>query len=188
MVTQELVQRLPKIELHCHLDGSLRLESLIDIAQTKNINLPSTEIETLHKLLTFSNKRGSLEDYLKAFEVTLSVMQTPEDLERIAFELIEDVAKENVKYIEVRYSPILHTEQGMTPSESIDAVKAGLEKGKKEFGVSSGIIICGIRNISPEASLKLADLTLPKIKALLGLILQVLRKTSLQSIIKKLFI
>lgn len=159
MVTQELVQRLPKIELHCHLDGSLRLESLIDIAQTKNINLPSTEIETLHKLLTFSNKRGSLEDYLKAFEVTLSVMQAPEDLERIAFELIEDVAKENVKYIEVRYSPILHTEQGMTPSESIDAVKAGLEKGKKEFGVSSGIIICGIRNISPEASLKLADLT-----------------------------
>ena len=90
----------------------------------------------------------------------MSVLQTPESLERTAFELIEDVAKENVRYIEVRYSPVLHTKRGMTPEESIEAVQKGLKKGKNVFGVQSGIIVCGIRNISPETSMKLAELTL----------------------------
>ncbi len=159
MVTKELVKRLPKVELHCHLDGSLRIETLINLAESDKIKLPSYDHDVLYKSLTFRDKRGSLEDYLQAFDVTLSVMQTPESLERIAFELIEDVAKENVKYIEVRYSPILHTKEGMHLAETIDAVKAGLKRGEKEFGVRSGIIVCGIRNISPETSLRLADLT-----------------------------
>ncbi len=85
-------------------------------------------------------------------------MQSPEALTRIAFELIEDVAAENVRYIEVRYAPILHTRLGMTLEEAVEAVRDGLIKGEKAFGVKSGIIICGIRHISPEASLKLADL------------------------------
>ena len=85
-------------------------------------------------------------------------MQTPDSLKRCAFELIEDVAQENVRYIEVRYSPILHTEHGMTMGESVEAVQKGLKIGEKEYGVRSGIIICGIRHISPEASLKLADI------------------------------
>ena len=86
-------------------------------------------------------------------------MQTPAALRRIAYELIEDVAKENVRYIEIRYSPILHTEKGMSLGESVEAVRKGLRRGRKDFGVESGIIVCGIRNISAEASLKLADLT-----------------------------
>jgi adenosine deaminase len=86
-------------------------------------------------------------------------MQTPESLERCAYELIEDVAKENVRYIEIRYSPILHTQKDMTPDDSVEAVRAGLLKAEKDYGVKSGIIVCGIRNISAEVSLKLADLT-----------------------------
>ena len=86
-------------------------------------------------------------------------MQTPAALRRIAYELIEDVAKENVRYIEIRYSPILHTEKGMSLGESVEAVREGLQRGRKDFGVESGIIVCGIRNISAAASLKLADLT-----------------------------
>ena len=156
----ELLQRLPKVELHCHLDGCLRVETILDLAQKDKVKLPSSDLETLHKALTIGDNRVSLEEYLERFDITLSVMQTPESLERIAFELIEDVAKENVRYIEIRYSPILHTKKGMTLSESVDAVKIGLEKGEKDFGVKSGIIICGIRNISPTVSLKLADLTL----------------------------
>ncbi len=159
MVSAELVKRLPKVELHCHLDGSLRVDSMIDMAQTDNITLPSMRPDDLFNKLSFKDKRGSLEEYLEAFDITLSVLQAPDNLERAAFELIEDVAEENVKYIEVRYSPILHTQQDMTPAESIDAVHAGLKRGEKEFGVQSGIIVCGIRNISPEISLKLADLT-----------------------------
>lgn len=155
----ELLKRLPKVELHCHLDGCLRIETIIDLAQKDKVKLPSHNIDELRKTLPIGDNRVTLEEYLERFDITLSVMQTPESLERVAFELIEDVSKENVRYIEIRYSPILHTKKGMSLGESIDAVKVGLKDGEKEFGVKSGIIICGIRNISPAVSLKLADLT-----------------------------
>ncbi|MBT3216067.1 MAG: adenosine deaminase [Candidatus Marinimicrobia bacterium] len=155
----ELLKKLPKVELHCHLDGSLRVKSILDLAQKQKVDLPSTHLDELTKILTIGKNRGTLEEYLARFEITLSVMQTPEGLERAAFELVEDAARENVRYIEIRYSPILHTEMGMTPDETVDAVKKGLKSAENEFGVKSGIIICGIRNISPEASLHLADLS-----------------------------
>ncbi len=159
-ITSELLQRLPKVELHCHLDGSLRPETMIDLAEKDKVELPASNAEGLHKVLAIGKNRGSLVDYINRFDVTLSVLQTPKALERAAYELIEDVAKENVRYIEIRYSPILHNLRGMTPDESIDAVLLGLKKAEKDFNVKSGIIVCGIRNISPEVSLKLADLTL----------------------------
>ncbi len=157
-ISHEMLQRLPKVELHCHLDGSLRVETVLDLADQQKVSLPHHDLEGLRSSLVIGEKRGSLEDYIKRFDITLSVMQFPESLERCAFELIEDVSKENVRYIEIRYSPILHTQNGMTLGETVEAVQRGLTKGKKEFGVRSGIIICGIRHISPEASLKLADI------------------------------
>ncbi|NOZ74692.1 MAG: adenosine deaminase [FCB group bacterium] len=159
-INTDLIHRLPKVELHCHLDGSLRPDSMLDIAHKEKVDLPASNVEDLHRILAIGKKRGSLEDYIRRFDITLSVLQTPGALERAAYELIQDVAEENVRYIEIRYSPILHTQKGMTPDESIEAVKAGLKHGEKEFGVLSGIIVCGIRNISPEVSLRLADLTL----------------------------
>jgi adenosine deaminase len=158
-VTRSLLQRLPKVELHCHLDGSLRVETILDLAEKDGVQLPTTDLDRLRKNLVVGEKRGSLEDYIARFDITLSVMQTPESLERCAYELIEDVAKENVRYIEIRYSPILHTQKDMTPDDSVEAVRAGLLKAEKDYGVKSGIIVCGIRNISAGVSLKLADLT-----------------------------
>ena len=154
-----LLKKLPKVELHCHLDGSLNPKTIIDLAEKQKINLPTTNLDELKSILSIGDKRVFLEEYLEKFKVTLSVLQTPESLERTSFELIQEVAKENVRYIEVRYSPILHTEKGMTPEESVDAVLKGLKAGKEEFGVRSGIIICGIRNINPKISLQLAELT-----------------------------
>ena len=84
-------------------------------------------------------------------------MQTAESLQRCTYELIEDAASENIRYIEIRYSPILHTGSGMTMKETVDTVRHGIEKGKKDFGTDSGIIICGIRDISPKISLQLAE-------------------------------
>lgn len=168
-INLELLKRLPKVELHCHLDGCLRIDTILDLADKNKITLPVKNKDQLNKALAVGDNRSSLEEYLERFDITLSVMQTPESLERIAFELIEDVSEENVKYIEIRYSPILHTKTGMTPAETIEAVKEGLKKGEQEFGVKSGIIVCGIRNISPSVSLKLADLTVEyKNKGVLG--------------------
>jgi adenosine deaminase len=157
-ITKELIQKLPKAELHCHLDGSLRVSTIIDLAAHQKVELPAKNQEDLHNILAIKEKMKNLEEYLEIFDITLSVLQTPESLMRVAFELAEDCWNDGVRYVEVRYSPILHTQEGMTSSESIDAVKKGLDQAESEFGIKTGIIICGIRNISPEVSLKLADL------------------------------
>ena len=158
-ITYDLLNRLPKVELHCHLDGCLRPESMLEVADQDRISLPLNNVAELDSFLRIGKKRGTLEDYLKRFDITLSVMQTPESLTRFAYELIEDVARENVRYLEVRYSPILHTKHGMTLEEAVESVLLGLKNGEKDFGVKSGIIVCGIRSISPAISLKLADLS-----------------------------
>ena len=122
----DLIARLPKVELHCHLDGSLRISTILDLAKKNKVTLPATTTDGLSKILLIGEKRTSLERYLDRFELILSVLQTPESLKRAAYELIEDVGSENVRYIEIRYSPILHTKAGMTADESIDAVRKGL--------------------------------------------------------------
>ena len=168
-ISKKLIQALPKAELHCHLDGSLRISTILDLAEKQNISLPADNEVGLKNILIVKDRVESLEEYLKMFKITLSVMQTPESLERCSYELIEDVSKENVRYIEIRYSPILHIEKGMTMEESVEAVQRGLTRGQKEFGVRSGIIICGIRDISPEISLQLAEITVQyKDKGVIG--------------------
>ena len=157
-ISDSLLKKLPKVELHCHLDGCIRLETILDLAQKQKVSLPSSNPGDLKKILSIGKKRGTLEEYIARFDITLSVMQTPDALKRTAYELIADAASENIRYIEVRYSPILHTTKGMTLEDAVISVLDGLKKGEEEFGVISGIIVCGIRHISPESSLKLADL------------------------------
>lgn len=157
-ITEDFLRELPKVELHCHLDGSLRIESMIDQALKDKVELPTTDPETLQKIVCFDGKQSSLSDYLKNFDLTLKVLQTPESLTRAAYELAEDCARENVLYLEVRYSPILHTERGMTTMETVDAVLKGLKQAERDFKIKTGIIICGIRSISPEYSYRLAEL------------------------------
>ena len=157
-ISKEILKKLPKAELHCHLDGSLRVSTILELAAQQKVQLPANNQQDLHNILAIKGKMKNLEEYLEKFDITLSVLQTPESLSRVAFELAEDCWEDGVLYVEVRYSPILHTQKGMTSSESIDAVKKGLDQAESEFGIKTGIIICGIRNISPEVSLKLADL------------------------------
>ena len=94
-----LLKKLPKVELHCHLDGSLNPKTIIDLAEKQKVDLPTTNLDELKNILSIGDKRVSLEEYLEKFKVTLSVLQTPESLERTSFELIQEVAKENVRYI-----------------------------------------------------------------------------------------
>ena len=154
----EFFARLPKTDLHVHLDGSLRLETIIDLARQQNVQLPATEPDELKRTLRLGENYGSLVEYLKVFDVTLSVLQTEESLFRTAFELAEDAALENVRYMEVRYSPMLHTRKGLRLTNVIEAVLDGLRAAREKYGIESNIIICGIRNISPESSLEMAEL------------------------------
>lgn len=157
-VTLDRVQALPKTELHVHLDGSLRPSTMIELAAEVGKPLPSTDAAEL-KTLMLAGDSENLVDYLSRFTTTLSVMQTAESLERTAFELAEDNALENVKYLEVRYSPILHTQEGMPLTETVEAPLRGLARAEEKYGIKTGLIICGIRNMEPETSRDLADLT-----------------------------
>lgn len=156
-VTRELLERLPKAELHLHLDGSMRVETIIELAEARNVRLPSHDPAELRGILV-QDEAASLVQYLKAFDVTLSVLQDAEALHRAAYELIEDVAKENVVYVEVRYSPLLHQRQGMKLTSIVEAVLSGLRDGGRDFDVRWGLIICGMRSTHPKYTLQMAQL------------------------------
>ena len=157
-LTLELIKQLPKVELHCHLDGSLRVDTIIDLAKKNNIDLPTIEKNKLSKLISLKSQNISLEKYIALFDITLSVMQNKNSLERISYELMEDLSNDNVVYAEIRFSPILHTKNNLTIDDALRSVKTGLEQGSKRFGIKYGIIICGIRSIDPSISIKLAEL------------------------------
>ncbi|MDB4959105.1 MAG: adenosine deaminase [Myxococcales bacterium] len=154
----ELIQRLPKTDLHCHLDGSLRLETVIDLARKQAVKLPTFDRGELFHLLFAGDHVASLDDYLRAFDISLCVMLTEDALERTAYELAEDAWRENVRYIEVRYSPLLHIREGLRPAQVVEAVLRGLRHAKREFGIRYGLILCAIRSLGAESSLRIAEL------------------------------
>ena len=154
----EIIQKLPKTDLHVHLDGSLRIATILDLAEKGRIELPANDEDGLRKAMNLGMNCGSLVEYLKAFDVTLRVLQTAESLTRAAYELAEDAARENVRYMEVRYSPMLHTRRGLKLTNVVEAVLEGLRAAQDEYGIESNVIICGIRNVSPESSLEMAEL------------------------------
>jgi len=156
-VTPDLLRRLPKAELHVHLDGSLRPATLVELAKEQKVKLPATDPEELARYMHVQDAQN-LVDYLARFKVTLSVMQRSEALERIAYELVEDGVADGVRYMEIRYSPILHGSKGMPATEAVEAPLRGLRRAEKVFGVRTGLIICGLRNMSPDTSLELAEL------------------------------
>jgi adenosine deaminase len=157
-VTRDRIRRLPKTDLHVHLDGSVRPETLIELADERGVELPARDPAALADYMHVQDARD-LVDYLSRFDITLSVMQDAESLERIAFELAEDAAAENVRYMEVRFSPVLNVQDGLTLEDAVAAPLRGLRRAEQAFGIRTGIIICGIRNMSPHTSMDLADLT-----------------------------
>ena len=156
-VDRELLRRLPKAELHCHLDGSVRPATLLDLGREQGVAMPAPTEDALREYMIVRDAR-SLEDYLARFDVTLSVMQTENALERIAFELAADASAEGVRYIEVRYAPVLNIRGGIALGAAVEAPLRGLARAEREHGIVGRLIICGIRNMSPEVSLELARL------------------------------
>ncbi|MGD9488487.1 MAG: adenosine deaminase [Calditrichaceae bacterium] len=158
-IDKKLIRQMPKTDLHCHLDGSMRVDTILDLAKIQNVKLPADNKEDLTRLLVPGLQCKSLVEYLRPFDITLSVLQEFEALKRAAFELAEDAAMENIWYLEVRYSPILHTNKGMNLPDVVDAVLHGLKEAERKYHIKTGVIICGMRNINPETSILLAELS-----------------------------
>lgn len=155
-ITREFVAALPKTDLHVHLDGSLRIPTLIELARAGGIALPSSTEAGLRETV-FKDRYTSLGDYLKGFRYTVAVMQSEEALERIAAELAEDNQAEGVRYLEVRFAPQLHVRPGLDAIQVLAAVDRGLRRardaynrrpeitGGREPPFEYGIICCALR-------------------------------------------
>ena len=156
-IAHDTLLRLPKAELHCHLDGSVRPQTLIELAREYGRAMPRATAPELGEFMTVRDAHN-LEEYLARFEVTLSVMQRRDALERIAYELVEDAHRDGVLYMEVRFSPVLNVKEGLSHSEIVEAVVRGLARAEKAFGVIGRVIVTALRNLSPDMSLELARL------------------------------
>ena len=141
------INNLPKIELHCHLDGSLRVETVIELAQKDNIELDSYDYKEVKKMLSIDENCSSLDEYLEKFDLPNKVLQSKENLRRAAYELLEDAAKENIKYIEVRFAPIFHVKEGLRLNEVIQSVIDGIRDAEKQYEIKGNVIISCIRGL-----------------------------------------
>ena len=153
----DVLQSLPKVLLHEHLDGVLRPTTIIELAKSARYReLPTEDPEDLARWFHQGANQGSLPKYLAGFAHTIAVMQTEEALERVAYEQAEDLSADGVVYFETRFAPVFHTRAGLTHQQVVSAVLKGLERGQKEFGISPGLIMCAMRNM--DVSLEMAEL------------------------------
>jgi len=154
---KQLLKSLPKVLLHEHLDGVLRPKTVIELAREAGYaELPTEDPEALGQWFFRGANQGSLAKYLEGFAHTIAVMQTEEALERVAYEQAEDLSQDGVVYFETRFAPLFHTRKGLSHQQIVSAVLKGLERGRKDFGVRSGLIICAMRNMN--VSLEMAEL------------------------------
>lgn len=157
MTTEEIIRLAPKVLLHDHLDGGLRPQTIIELANDlKYKKLPTKDPIELGAWFHRGANKGNLVEYLQGFEHTTAVMQTKESLERVAYEMMEDMKNDGVCYVETRFAPVFHTLKGLYNEDVVTAVLAGLEKGKNDFGVGYGLILCGMRNM--KNTLEIAEL------------------------------
>ena len=157
MVTRDWLRRLPKAELHCHLDGSLRPLSLLELCREYRIALPAADAEGVRRYMRVENAHN-LEEYLARFSTTVGVLQHAASLERVAYELVEDAARDGVRYIEVRNAPILNTRGGLSLVEVVEAMLRGLKRGEQVHGVIARLIVIALRHMPPSTSMEIAEL------------------------------
>ena len=150
----------PLVELHLHLDGSMRVATMLEIARAEGIALPATEELALRQALACGRVRESLPQYLEHFAHTTAVMQSRAALTRIAAELLEDCADDGLRYVEARFMPALHTGGGLSEEEVVEAVLEGMTIGGLRRHVGWGIIICSLRHVDPAVTGRMVDVAI----------------------------
>ncbi|MEW9702058.1 adenosine deaminase [Paenibacillus sp. SI8] len=155
--THDLLSRLPKVDLHLHLDGSVKPETILELALMQGIDLPVYDKEELIPHMRVNEECGSLTEYLSKFDFTTRFLQSAEALERVAYEVIEQSIEHNCKYVEVRFAPQLHRNNGLSVEETMHHVVEGLKRGYRDFGVRAGVIAICMRNHSCSNNLEVVQ-------------------------------
>ncbi len=138
-ITQAFIRAIPKTDLHVHLDGSLRIPTLLALADAQGVKLPARDEAGLRRDV-FKDRYANLDEYLTAFGCTCSVLTTEEALARVARELVEDSLAEGVRYLEVRFAPQLHVHSGLSIVDVVRAVAEGMRSARDEFNASEAVI------------------------------------------------
>jgi len=151
------MKHLPKIELHCHLDGSLRPQTVMELIKLNHISTESEDIKELKSQLIAPADCDSLVTYLKRFDLPIAVLQTKEALTRVTYELMEDAALENVKYIELRFAPHQHQEKGLSLDEIIASVIKGIRQGEDAYEIKGNLILSQLRHKDSPSMVDMID-------------------------------
>ena len=154
---KDLIRRLPKFDLHVHLDGSMRAETVLEFIGLSKHDPERYSPQDIDQRL-HPPARCTLDEYLQAFEVTIAALQGEAQLERAAYELCEDASSEKVVYMEIRFAPLLHTTQGLSPEAVVEAVLSGLDRAKSALPIQANLILCAMKQESPSRSLQVAEL------------------------------
>ena len=151
-----LVERMPKAELHLHLDGSLRIDTALDLARSRGVDAPRSWAG-MSAALVAPARGADQADLLRAFDLPIALLQDAEALERVAAELVVAKAADNVRYVEIRWGPLLHVAAGLPLAVGIEAVLAGAESAARATGVAVRLICTALRSHDPADNLVLAE-------------------------------
>ena len=157
--TLEFLRALPKAELHCHLDGSMRHATVVEGARgNPALGISAANDDELRAELGLGKRHDNLVEYLKVFDITLSFLQDEAGLRRAVKELVQDAAAENLRHLEVRYAPELHTRAALNMAQVHDIVSHALAEEAAAANITAAVIVCGMRLFSPESTVMEASL------------------------------
>lgn len=155
---REIIKSIPKAELHCHIDGSLRPKTILEICLKNKIDIPTSNLEELKKHFEIVGECDSLKEYLEKFDYPIIVMQKKEDIYRVTLELLEDASKDGVRYIELRFAPYFHTAGGLKVEEVVESVLSAMKAAESKYNIYSGLILCAMRHESVSKSIDVVNL------------------------------
>src|SRR5918994_4501628 len=147
---------MPKAELHLHLDGSLRIDTALELARTRNVDAPR-DWAGMFDALVAPERCANQAELLRAFDLPIALMQDAEALERITFELVAAKAAERVRYVEIRWGPLLHVAAGLSLADGIEAVCRGARSAGERTGTTVRLICTALRSHDPERNVELAE-------------------------------
>lgn len=152
MAQEGFIRNLPKAELHLHLDGTLTPKLALELAREQNHPLAKKSLEEIKKIITIPHPMTSLKEVLAAFKTICSLLKHPRALERVIEEIFERAHRDNIRYFEVRYAPLLSTTPEFSIGEVMATILNALKKGEKAFGIKSGFILSLLRNLSRQSN------------------------------------
>ena len=165
-----LYNDLPKTEIHCHLEGSIRTQTIVDIARQYNLKLPSYEVSELDRHVKVLDQWRDLHAVLEAFNIFQNSVTSPDVVERIAWELFEDAARQNIRLFEVRFSPDwAFSGHRLNWDAALDGILRAKERAEKEFDMAIGLIAITSRSMGPESCVKTVDWAIRHKEHILGI-------------------